>query len=136
MIGAPLRAPSEHVVRCRAPCSLETNAGCPGRHARLSAWPTILESLSELRPSMSSDAAAGAGATAGGLEALVPRERRRDLSLDSGCRAPFWHGADRALLRRVGFVLALRWRRVGPGLTDSRTTSGALATHGSLTGRQ
>jgi len=67
---------------------------------------------------MPTHAAAGAGAAAGGLAALVPRERRSRLSLDPRRRAAVWNGADRALLRRHGDLPALRerGRRGGPRL--------------------
>src|SRR5687767_15146051 len=68
---------------------------------------------------MPTHAAAGAGAAAGGLAALVPRERRRGVSLDSRGRASLRNGAGRALLWWYRHVPALRRRsrRRGPWLT-------------------
>src|SRR4051794_38591476 len=74
---------------------------------------------------MPTHAVAGAGADAGGLAALVPRERRRYVPLDSRSRATVWNGTDRALLCRFCDVPALPvehwpgrpWLTVLDGLT-------------------
>src|SRR5688500_16557865 len=70
------------------------------------ACPNDVGEHSELRRPMPSDADAGAGADAGRLAALVPRERRRYLPLDSWSRASLGYGPGRALLRRLQDLLA------------------------------